>query len=536
MALPKGLLIRPNGYYFQARIPKQYLTQYPKSSIYVKLLTDTREEAIRMVHQKWVELHNEFTLIDATGSKYSNAITLESMQAIVDTMVHSKVSEDGAMRSRGYHLDPHYKARVLAKLSDDEQTVKDAISRGIYENLEDYAKNWLRSYSYVLDTKSSEFRTFCELYAEGMDKVNKTIRERESGNVVHEPKLPPIPLRESASITSSNTKGDEWDSLDKLKEYWLLQPAKSSGIKKSRTAEAEAETIIKKFKTMVGDLKPSEITRSHVADLKDRMLEASSSPATINKGRGILAAIFSNAKQNGKIVENPFYGMEKLTVPENDVERPYSIDELNTIFKSPVFTQGYRSEKFQGEASYWIPLLALYSGARLNELGQIFTEDTGNEEGIDYFLIKPDAKTKRTVKNNKKRWVPIHADLIKLGFLDYVKQIKSQGHIQLFPELKITAKDRKLASNWGDWWSDYVRKDLGIINIPQPFHGFRHSFIEHGRRSRVDTEHRKIIEGHRPNTVEFQSYGNSLYPIEPLNYELQKLIFKGLDLSHLYKS
>ena len=41
MALPKGLLIRANGYYFQARIPKQYHPHYPKATIYEKLPTDT---------------------------------------------------------------------------------------------------------------------------------------------------------------------------------------------------------------------------------------------------------------------------------------------------------------------------------------------------------------------------------------------------------------------------------------------------------------------------------------------------------------
>ncbi len=530
MALPKGLLIRANGYYFQARISKQYLSHYPKATLYEKLLTDNRKDAIRLVHARWAKLHEEFERIDSTGNKSKTSITLEVMQAIVDTMVHSKIAEDGAMRSRGYHADPTYKARALSKLSSDEQAVKDAISQGNYKDIEDSAQRWLRGHGYSLDIGSSEYRAFLELFSEGLAKVNKAIREREIGNVVTEPVLPPVILSQS----TNNLEETDWDSLDKLREYWLLQPAKSSGGKKSRTAEAEATTIIKKFRAMVGDLKPSEVTRSHVADLKDKMLEAGSSPATINKGRGILAAIFSNAVINGKLDKNPFYGMEKLVIPQKEVESPYTIEELQTIFSSPVFTKGFRPKNLEGDAIYWMPLLSLYSGARLNELGQIYIEDISNEDGIDFYMIKPDVKTGRTVKDGKRRRVPIHPDLIKMGFLGYVANIKSTGNLQLFPELMITSKDRKIADNWADGWSSYVRKDLGITKIPQPFHAFRHSFVEHGRRSRIDAEHRRLIEGHAVTTVEMKAYGHSLYPLEPLYDELKKLTYKGLDLSHLY--
>lgn len=65
----------------------------------------------------------------------------------------------------------------------------------------------------------------------------------------------------------------------------MLQPTKSSIGKKSRTAIAEANTIIKKFKLYVGDLKPDEVKVEHMVQLKDKMLESGSSPATINKGR-----------------------------------------------------------------------------------------------------------------------------------------------------------------------------------------------------------------------------------------------------------
>jgi len=366
-------------------------------------------------------------------------------------------------------------------------------------------------------------RTFSELFAEGMAMVNAAIRERDNGNVVFEPKLPP-------PIITTDTNTNHEETLELLMEYWLTQK------KKSRTSKAEAILIIKKFKSMVGDIKPSEVTRRHVAELKDRMLEAKLAPATINKGRGILAAIFSTAVKNGRLEKNPFFNMEKLEVPESEEESPYDIEELQTIFDSPVFTQGYRPKRFAGEASFWLPLLSLYTAGRLNELGQLYTEDIKLEGNIQHIIIKPDSATGRTTKDNKKRRVPFHADLIKMGFLEYVAKIKSEGHVQLFPELKVTREGGKLADKWSSWWSDYVRTELKITRIPSPFHAFRHTFTEYGRNSNMGYESRMRIEGHSMNTVGDKKYGRKLFPLEPLYEELQKLTFRGLDLSHLYKS
>ena len=318
------------------------------------------------------------------------------------------------------------------------------------------------------------------------------------------------------------------DTFEALKDYWTTQSPKS------RSASAEADTIIKKFRRFVGKLRPSEVTKEHIVTLKDKMLDAGAAPATINKGRSILAAMFSTAVANSKLPSNPCEGMKKLAVPQSEVESPYTIEELQKIFNSPVFTEGYRPEKGKGEAAFWLPLIGLYTGCRLNEGAQLFSEDVGTDNGIPYLKITPDSATGRRVKDSKKRRVPIHPDLVRMGFLEYASKMKQEGHVQLFPELKVTRKSGKLGDKWGSWWSSYIRKDLGMTRIPQPFHAFRHTFVEHGRRCRMDSELRRLIEGHAPNTVEFKHYGNSLYPLEPLYDEIAKLKFTGLDLSHSF--
>lgn len=524
----QGLLERSNGYYFQARIPKKYLQHYPKQIIREKLPTDNRKEAIALVRKRWATLHEEYERIDATQSKYKTTISPSETEHIIQLALHSRLSADDEIRDAGVD---DFTFEMLTEFTNEADTTERlAVSRG---NLSPHAlaiaSDWLGGHGYDIKQDSKEFRDFALAFIKAQVEATKAIKLRDQGTPSPTPPAP-HPLATQQDASNSN----QWDSLDKLREYWESQPTKKGNPTKSRTAEAEAITIIKKFQKMVGNLKPCEINKSHIAELKDKMLQAGSSPATINKGRGILAAIFATAVQNGKLDKNPCIGMEKLAVPDKEQESPYTILELQTIFNSPVFTKGLRLKGLTGEAVYWMPLLSLYSGARRNELGQLYVEDISNEDGIDYYIIKPDSKTGRTVKDNKRRRVPIHPDLIKMGFLDYVAMIKAEGHSQLFPELKATSKDRKIADNWGDSWSEYVRKDLGITHIPLPFHAFRHTFIEHGRRSKVDAEHRRLIEGHAVTTVEMKSYGNTLYPLEPLYDELKKLRFKGLDLTHLF--
>ena len=523
MALPKGLLPRANGYTFQARIPKKYHAHYPKATIYEKLPTDNRTEAIRLVHERWAKLHQEFARIDATGSILKSIPLDHEADFIIATALHSRMNADEEIRAEG--LDDFMFERLEDWIKEADESERLAISRGnLTPHTIDVTSDWLQGYGYEVDTDSEGFRQFALKFMRAQAQATRSIKLRASGEYIE---TPAAPLDELARVNNNNNKNNE-ESLESLMEYWLTQSVKS------RTSIAEAINIIKKFKAMVGNLKPSEITRKHVAELKDKMLEAKLAPATINKSRGILAAIFSMAEKNGKIDKNPFNGMVKLKVPEKEEDSPYTIQELQIIFNSPVFTQGYRPKRFKGETSYWLPLLGLYTAGRINELGQLYVEDIQVEDDIHYIIIKPDSATNRTVKDNKKRRVPLHPDLIKMGFLEYLAKIKFEGHLQLFPELKVTREGGKLADKFGAWWSGFVRKDLHIARIPQPFHAFRHTFSEHGKRTMTNHEARYKLEGHAINTVG-DKYGNKLYPLGTLNDEIKKLNFKGLDLSHLYK-
>lgn len=102
---------------------------------------------------------------------------------------------------------------------------------------------------------------------------------------------------------------------------------------------------------------------------------------------------------------------------------------------------GYTAEerrKFIGWAKQqephrrWITLLGLFTGARANEICQLYADDVQQVDGIwclDIRSGRPDQKLKTA---NSARLVPLHRHLLERGFIEFVK---GRAGGCLFPEL-----------------------------------------------------------------------------------------------------
>jgi len=523
LSLQIHMNFRNGKVYFRRRIPKDLLEHYhPKTEIVFSMRTSDRREGERLCRIESVRLDAEFAAVRARKTTTTlPTISTEEIRQLCALWVAHALEEDENERLLG--LDDLAYDKVTETLSFVESGTKRHLARGDISLIEFELIDFCETHGFKISPETEGYTKLAYAFLKASLEAIQAMNRRHQGEVVDTPLTAPI-TPPVAPIPASE------DTFESLRNYWISQGAHS------RSAIADAATNIKRLREYFGDIRPSDVTPKHASEFKDKMLASGAAPATINKGRGILAAIFNTAKKNHKIASNPFEGMEKLKVPEREEESPYTIAELQTIFYSPVFKDGYRPVQGKGEAAFWLPLIGLFTGCRLNEGAQLYVEDVRADDGIPYFMIRPDSQTGRTVKDNKKRRVPIHPMLIDMGVMDYVSAVKQSGHIQLFPELKVTRKGGKLGDAWGKWWRSYIRDELGITRIPQPFHGLRHSFSEWGRRTGMDYEHRMRIEGHAMNTVGDKSYGGFLYPIEPLSIALAKLHYKGLDLNHLMRT
>lgn len=91
--------------------------------------------------------------------------------------------------------------------------------------------------------------------------------------------------------------------------------------------------------------------------------------------------------------------------------------------------------------------------------------------------------------------MPIHQDLIAIGFLDYVEKLRKSGQTLLFPEW---AKRRDKVN---DWFNVTFLPSLGLKSKQRVFYSFRHTLATELARAGVPRELSKMISGHAPQEV-----------------------------------
>ena len=202
---------------------------------------------------------------------------------------------------------------------------------------------------------------------------------------------------------------------------------------------------------------------------------------------------------------------------------PYSAEDLKVIFGTErTIGKPYFKKLAYTAADYWLPWLGLYTAARLEELGQLRTADVRHEDGVDYLAIEPGDGKKVKTKSSRRR-VPIHPELIKLGFLGFVKDQRRAGHARLLPELKATSYG-SVTAGWSKFWSRHTRS-LGIDDPRKVFHSLRHGW-KSAARSAMSEEVHDAITGHSNGSVG-RSYGSM--PLKVMAEAMARVSFEGIN-------
>jgi len=209
---------------------------------------------------------------------------------------------------------------------------------------------------------------------------------------------------------------------------------------------AATRRAVRRFGEMVGNILPCNITRSHAVTFKDKLLASGQTGVNANKQMTVFNVLLNYAVANGVIEHNPARGV-KVMVKRNarDARHPFALPDLQAIFtRLPVYAGGLVPRHIGQDAAYWIPLLALLYGARREELCQLAPDDVYQETYLDedgatkqtWVLRITDTGEGQTVKNaGSVRRMPLHAELITRGFLDFVdKRRGSPWLFQLAPD------------------------------------------------------------------------------------------------------
>lgn len=223
----------------------------------------------------------------------------------------------------------------------------------------------------------------------------------------------------------------------------------------------------------------------------------------------------------------------KNVSPERE---PFTDDELRALF-SP---QSFKPEVFRSSWQFWLPLMGLHTGARLEELCQLHLTDIRQDEasGVWYMSINDegDKKTKTSAGNRR---VPLHPALLELGLLDRVDAL-GKRHARLFPTLELRASAGKLGGAAGQWFTRYRRQcgvgAAGGEASSKVFHSFRHTVVTRCLHLGCVRRMYQEVVGHEKGAYSDVTGGyEGKYPVKVLYDEVvSKLDFSGVvDIARL---
>ena len=232
---------------------------------------------------------------------------------------------------------------------------------------------------------------------------------------------------------------------------------------------------------------------------QERGLTSVLSPASVNGYMTKFRAVLNFAANEGWIDRNPSRGLQVIDpVRKRDKRLPFSADQLQLIFNAPLYTgclddwQGYAvpGPARPRRGRFWIPLIALFSGLRLNEACQLDVADIHHIEGVDCFYVTAGAteigNDKRLKTASSERFVPVHPTLTEIGFMDFVARRRGDGDRKLFADLQ-----RSSTGYYSDPFSKWFRRFLQRAGAARPktcFHSFRHCYRDALREARIEHE------------------------------------------------
>ncbi len=455
---------------------------------------------------------------------------------------------------REFGWQPEQLSRQKVNLSEELASMQEALALGDILAVEDDVALLLANFEIPLDKSSPSYR---ELGAEALRtyvRALKDIEKRNAGEPVETPKAARGP---SVSLGGGTLR----DALD--------------GWEKERTRPAgtvhEYKRAVEMFIQLHGNLPVVELRKSHARQFREALqlvprirkgdLQHASLPelsawgaehpqapkvssGTVNKQLGAVQAIATWGHHNGVVPEDvpwsdPFH---KMRVDEDQSERaPFEIAELQLVFDSPLFRQSELPAGAKGDAGFWLPLLALFTGARQAELAGLRASNVqvAANSSLQYIFIVPEAKAGKTLKTRgSERAVPVHPQLVKLGFLKFVEIRRKEGEkAWLFPEV---APDRKGAlPSWSKWFGRYLRT-IGVNDTAKVFHSFRHGFKDAARAAKISQEVHDALTGHSNTSTVSAGYGakNMIqrFGAKVLSDAVKKISYPGLDLSKVRTS
>lgn len=226
-----------------------------------------------------------------------------------------------------------------------------------------------------------------------------------------------------------------------------------------------------------------------------------------------------------------FPKIEKTKKFDKNPHLPYKKEQLLKMFDP-------KHDYFQKNPdAFWACMIALFTGARINAAITLQYKDILVKDGIPCIQFCSDHKIKQLKNEASERFVPIHQQLLDLGFVDYINRQKT----------RLKAKDtdfiiKKCQTSGGEYNNKFFTRELSPFfmeikvktgnNDGFDFHSFRKNLSIALQDSGVGATYINDIIGWEGKTTMEQSYSN--HTLAQIKAEMHKFSYDFLK-PHLAK-
>ena len=579
----RSYLVRKNSsssYLLNIKIPRDLREYFGRNQFKISLKNGIHSQSLLFAKVLYLEVQSIFSSIRmGTISK----ITVKQVKDILKdkierTLNHSK----HIVVDTNTFIESEVKDKI-EEINGEERILRTQLEQnydGVLEHIEKEIARIIKSKDLTIDSKSLEFKELRKQFLELRlirSKWKKELLEDSGKSVndfrneiykkfnIEEEKLTPVienyaPEPTQPYLVEKEDKPSQIDvspKLSEMKEEFIGERLLSGFSPKSTR---ELESTIDDLIEIIGDIPILKVTPNNARDFKKIISSLpkyrnqspryrgltikqilsldgveGQEPKNINKLIYRVRVFFKWLKNNYSeyVPQNHFDG---LSIQEKKFDKPRDIftnKELHKIFDTTPFLNNtirnpHRRNKL---ASYFVPIIAIHTGMRLEEICQLRLEDVYKEGTVDIIRVTISKETKlKTVTSQ--RIVPIHENLKRVGFLEYCNYMKKQKKERVFWDL--TKSRDGYGRNIGRYFMEYLRK-VGVYEFQSKvFHSLRHTFITTLLQNGVREEVVNGLCGHKQKTMSTTIYFKGGFPSDLLYEEgISKLNFEGINFGKL---
>jgi integrase len=365
--------------------------------------------------------------------------------------------------------------------------------------------------------ESDEFRRLCMELGEVETRFYDEVRERMDGNysgslAMSLGALQAAPAGPSPAPAVLAGMPPEMATLrlsEAVERYCNFNIQAGKWKNKKAALEKDYGPPLRAFAEFLKDKPLGELTKGDALTYFEMMVTRQDiGAATQSKILGRVAALLRYCHEKLQYPADIAGALKTATTPEHESYERFTADDLRALFES----DAYRGMVFEKSYQYWVPLICLYTGSRLGEPSSILLKDVKELHGGPAYFLSGEGNQGGKNKNGP-RWVPVHPELIKAGFLEYVEMVRAEGHTFLFPDIydhPISGRSFEPSGFFTAYRrSVNVGKQQGEGKSTKAAHSFRSTFISAMVEARIDGGVRRKLVGHAAKDVHEAVYDQS---------------------------